>query len=267
MKKILLRWIRWMGWMNGFDRAYFSWNRFRNAKKNRQFRKENPQVKLPPDYMLYEAYRLDYAAYYQDGADTAAALVQQWKEHGMPGHARILEWGCGPARIIRHLPALLPSADIYGTDYNSATIGWCRRNIEGVNFDTNDLNPPLRYENNSFDVVYALSVFTHLSKKNHDEWMNELHRILRPGGLLLLTTQGQAFMVKLAPEERQLFGSGALVVRDHVQEGHRSYSAFQPEKYMHALFSNRWKVVKFAAGTPQSWGPEQDTWIVQKIKE
>lgn len=267
MKQILLRFIRKMGWMKRFDRLYFSWNRWRNAAANRQFRAAHPGVALPPDYILYEAYRLDYAAYYNDGAATAASLVAQWTAAGMPAAPRILEWGCGPARIVRHLPALLPEASVSGTDYNEATIAWCRENIRGVQFDTNGLRPPLRYAPASFDVVYALSVFTHLSARNHGEWLDELRRILAPGGLLLLTTQGAAFSAKLTAAERQRFVEGHLVVRGQVQEGHRAYSAFQPESFMRSLFSERWKVVTFAAGTQQSWGPEQDTWIVQKLKD
>src|ERR1700694_3977171 len=110
LKNILLQWIRKLGWMKGFDRLYFSWNRLRNRKRNQQFKGSHPLVRLPPDYMLYEAYRLDYAAYYQDGADTAAWLVRQWSPFLPLAASRILEWGCGPARIIRHLPALLPEA-------------------------------------------------------------------------------------------------------------------------------------------------------------
>lgn len=267
MKQVLLRWVRQIGWMDGFDRLYFGWNRWRNRSRNAHFRATHPGVALPPDYMLYEAYRLDYEDYYKGGADTASGLVTQWKEHGLMPGAAILEWGCGPARIVRHLPALLPDAAIFGTDYNKNTIEWCRQHIKGVQFDTNELEPPLRYEANRFDLVYAVSIFTHLSEKNHTDWLDELHRIIKPGGLLMFTTQGKAFTAKLSRKEKEVFDKGGLVVRAQVQEGHRSYSAFQPEAFMRALFKDRWREVEFIAGTAQSWGIAQDTWIVQKIKE
>jgi cyclopropane fatty-acyl-phospholipid synthase-like methyltransferase len=119
------------------------------------------------------------------------------------------------------------------------------------------------YDNNFFDAVYALSVFTHLSENNHHKWLNELQRIIKPGGYLLITTQGDAFKNKLSELELVDFSNGLLVVRDKVKEGHRTFSAFQPESFMKSFLSN-WKLVKFIKGAIEDWGPEQDTWIVQK---
>ena len=89
-------------------------------------------------------------------------------------------------------------------------------------------------------------------------------RILKPGGILLLTTQGEAFKQKLTIAEKSTFERGKVVVRDKVREGHRSFSAFQPEAFMQTLFSDAFKVLKFEKGDLFDWGPEQDTWIVQK---
>ncbi|GAB4244281.1 MAG: hypothetical protein Kow0027_03890 [Saprospiraceae bacterium] len=70
----------------------------------------------------------------------------------------------------------------------------------------------------------------------HLEWINELNRVLKPGGLLLVTTQGDAFRVKLTAAELKQFNDGKLVVRGAVKEGHRTFSAFQPKQYMLWLF-------------------------------
>ena len=47
--------------------------KFRNV--NRAFVQEHPEVALPPDYILFEAYYLNYAQYYNDGKTTAKELV------------------------------------------------------------------------------------------------------------------------------------------------------------------------------------------------
>ena len=127
-------------------------------------------------------------------------------------------------------------------------------------------NPPLNYIENYFDAVYALSVFTHLSELNHHTWIRELHRIIKSGGYLLITTQGEAFSKKLSEKEKAGFSNGALVIRDKVKEGHRSFSAFHPEIFMQSFFSSEWKIVQFIKGKIEDWGPEQDTWIVQKLQ-
>jgi hypothetical protein len=56
----------------------------------------------------------------------------------------ILAWGCGPGRIIRHMPDLFDeSGQCHGTDYNFRSIAWCRENLPGIQFAINDLKPPL----------------------------------------------------------------------------------------------------------------------------
>ena len=128
----------------------------------------------------------------------------------------------------------------------------------------NSIEPPLDYPDNFFDAVYGLSVFTHLSQKNHYAWIKELHRILKPGGVLLITTQGGAFIGKLTAKEKEIFEQGEIVVRGKVKEGHRTYSAFHPETFMLNFFSKYWKHLKFVKGAVEDYGPEQDLWIVQK---
>jgi ubiquinone/menaquinone biosynthesis C-methylase UbiE len=250
--------------MHSFDRVYFYWNKLSNYKKNRRFKAQHPLINLPPDYMLYEAYRLDYSDYWSDGQNTAQWLAKQVTELKSTTGNKVLEWGCGPARIIRHMPACLPGWKIYATDYNEATIQWCMENIQDVNFFKNELEPPLPFNQNAFDFIYALSVFTHLSESYHHKWMHELNRILKPGGILLLTTHGNAFLNKLTKKEKLKFMQGSPVFRSSITEGHRTYTAFQSGSFMHKLFSADWKILKFNPGFIQSWGPEQDTWIVEK---
>jgi ubiquinone/menaquinone biosynthesis C-methylase UbiE len=265
LKKTFLYWTRRMGLMHGFDRAFFFVNRLRFYFKNRQFRASHPDFALPPDYMLYEAYRMDYAHYFEDGKNTAEWLISEVSSYQHHETSIILDWGCGPARVVRHLRRLLPAASLHATDYNSETIKWCQEQIPGINFKQNGLVPPLDYQDNFFDLVYGLSVFTHLSEQNHYLWMEELYRVMKPGGIFLVTTHGKSFKEKLTDGELAIFMQGKLVVRDRVKEGHRSFSAYQPEAFIHSLISNRFQVLKYTFGKVEDWGPAQDTWILRKI--
>lgn len=250
--------------MDGLDKLHFFLHKLRNSSRNKKFIQENPDIQLPPAYTLYEAYRLDYGHYFEDGKKTAEWLAKELSDYLPQQQNKILDWGCGPARVVRHLPIFLKDSDIYGSDYNEETIQWCKENISGVNFSVNSINPPLTYQENFFNAIYALSVFTHLSEKNHYTWIRELYRILKPGGVLLITTQGNSFTGKLSSAEKEIFDKGRIVVRGKVKEGHRTFSAFHPEKFMLSFFSADWKLLKLINGSVQEWGPEQDLWIVQK---
>jgi SAM-dependent methyltransferase len=214
---------------------------------------------------MYESFQLDYAKYYAGGRETAEWLRGQFGRHTHLNGKAILDWGCGPGRVVRHLPQIMGrDCVIYGTDYNPRSIGWCREHLPGITFTLNPLTADLPYPDATFDLIYGISILTHLSESLHREWVAELGRVLRPGGLLLLTTQGRSYRVKLTDRERDAFDRGELVVRGRVTEGHRVFSAFQPPEYMRKLWGDL-TVVDHQEPTPERGRAlPQDVWVVRK---
>ena len=157
-----------------------------------------------------------------------------------------------------------PETEVYGTDYNPRSIRWNTANLPAIRFNLNKLEADLPYASDFFDAIYGISILTHLSENMHTDWYYELYRVLKPGGLLLLTTQGDVFMEKLTPAERDRYLQGQLVVRGKVKEGHRTYSAFHPTAYMQQLFANA-EILAHIGPKPEKgkWLP-QDIWIIRK---
>ncbi|MEM0543313.1 class I SAM-dependent methyltransferase [Flavobacterium sp. j3] len=248
------------------DWAYYSIERCKNRKKNNSFKKNNPDVKLPNDYLMFESFQIDYTNYYEGGISTAKWLSEYFGKYIDLKDLKILDWGCGPGRVIRHLPEVIGNGcSYYGTDYNKQTIDWCAKNLPGISFNLNSLEAKLPYSDNFFDVIYGISIFTHLSEDLHYKWLNELQRILKPNGILLLTSQGDNFKTKLIRSEVLKFNNGELVIRDKVKEGYRMFSAFQPSGFMKNLFNDVQILEHYAEPIPKSgdWIP-QDVWIVKK---
>jgi SAM-dependent methyltransferase len=108
---------------------------------------------------------------------------------GFAGHARILDWGCGCGRLARYA-AQLPGVALSGCDIDAGNVAWCSTNLNG-SFTATKLHPPLPYADSSFDLIYGLSVFTHLREPLQTEWLAELNRVSAPGALLLMTIHGQ----------------------------------------------------------------------------
>jgi len=178
-------------------------------------------------------------------------------------NSKILDWGCGPGRTIRHFPQLIPNCQIYGTDYNPKYINWCKSNLKGIDFKLNGLKPPIDFEDNFFDVIYGISIFTHLSESNHYEWAKELMRVLKPGGILYITLHGLPFREKLSDQEQKDFDNGKLVFSTKTKEGHRTFVAFQPESFVRELFAEH-EISEFIPGLLISGRPDQDIWIIRK---
>lgn len=258
--------FRYLGLMHLVDLIKFRIQKIRLKDKNDQFKRENPNVLLPPDYLMFESYRLDYFKYYFGGKESAKSLMGDISQYIPLQNVSILDWGCGPARILRHLPDIVDeSCILYGTDYNEKTIKWCSENIPKIHFSQNNLNPPLNYPSSNFEVVYGVSIFTHLSEEKHYNWFDELIRITKKDGVILLTTAGAIFKEIMTEKERKEFDEGKLVTRGKVVEGHRVYSAFQPPSFLRVLFRDKFEILEFTPGEKETWGLNQDRWILRRM--
>ncbi len=259
--------IRSLGGASVADYGQYLVMRTLKFRKNREFRNQHAKVPLPPAYLVYESFQMDYAKYYLGGRDTAKWIADHLTPYLKSSGQRILDWGCGPARVIRHLPQMLGTKhDYFGCDYNPATIAWCQKHVPKISFLLNGLMPPLPYERDFFNAAYGISIFTHLSEDNHTQWSRELYRILRPQGILLLTTHGEAFKEKLTHAERVSFDSGQLVIRSKAKEGQRMYGAFHPPSYLNQLFGDSgFEILKHIPGKQRENYIEQDTWILRKM--
>lgn len=130
----------------------------------------------------------------------------------LSGQLRILDFGCGSGRVTRWFKDLHPQSEIFGVDINPDAIAWCKANIPFATFDVGPTRPRLPYADESFDVIIAISVFTHLDMDFQWAWLDELKRILRPGGRLLasLQTDHTARSVLTAERYSQFLESGFL---------------------------------------------------------
>lgn len=114
-------------------------------------------------------------------------------------YSKILDWGCGSARIGRHvIPALTPSASLIGFDIDDYAVNWANANI-GSFFNVCRTDPPLDLPSASVDVAYAYSVFTHLAADNAKSWADEMARVIKPGGVGLFTVLSENAMIDLKP--------------------------------------------------------------------
>lgn len=259
--------LRKMNLLSVAEQTRFYLQKIKYKNDNTVFRREHPEFILPPEFFIYETYRLNYRWYYDDGKNTAVEIVKLLLKHfDVKGKGtRILDWGCGPGRVVRHLPSLLPHAEICGTDYNEKYIKWCSEYLKDIKFSVNKVDPPTIFDDSLFDAVTGLSIFTHLSEPNHFNWIAELYRIIRPRGGLFITTQGKAYYSKLTATEKSKFDSNQPVIRKFQDEGNRLYSSFQPAGFLKKIIAGKFEVVEFIEGKMENNEPAQDIWLLRKI--
>ena len=173
----------------------------------------------------------------------------------------VLDFGCGCGRVTRYWESF--GGAVAGSDVNGKAVDWCRDNLGFATFERNALAPPLRFDGESFDFAYALSVFTHLTAELQLAWRDELLRVLRPGGLLLLTTHGNSYRSKLDAGERAAFDRGELVVRWGDVPGTNLCSAYHPEPYLRDTFAGSFTFLELEPEGARG-NPTQDLVLLRK---
>jgi SAM-dependent methyltransferase len=148
--------------------------------------------KLPPPYLRYRVNGtpktelfLNQGKKRANGIETCLRIVGR----DVDSFENVLDFGCGCGRTIIWFAG--KKVNFNGTDIDPEAVQWCRDNLKFANFDTNNELPPLKYEDSKFDLIYAVSVFTHLDEYRQFQWLLELKRVLRPEGILIMTVYNE----------------------------------------------------------------------------
>ncbi len=220
---------------------------------------------IPPAHLIFLAIGHGWpATYWHSGKAIMNEMVQQLKQNGLPiaGFTQILDLGCGCGRLLRHLP-VFTKAKLHGCDYNSRSIGWCQHHLPFAEFKQNRLLPPLPYGNESFDLIYMRSVFTHWTKESQIAWLGEILRVLQPSGILLFTTQGEQFASKLTAAQAAIFRKTGFAENHGDKEGSNAYGSFQTREFTLAELSMGFAPIDFRPGKMDE-NQRQDTYIWRK---
>ena len=101
---------------------------------------------------------------------------------------RVLDWGVGCGRVARYF-GTVPGVDFCGVDIDADNVDWCARTLPGRYLKV-PLRPPAPLDAASFDLIYGISVLTHLHERDQRAWLAELHRLAAPGAIVLLSFHG-----------------------------------------------------------------------------
>jgi SAM-dependent methyltransferase len=177
-------------------------------------------------------------------------LPADWSFQGK----RVLDFGSGPGRMLTHALAEDPQAEYSGCDVDARAIVWAQANLPGsLRMFRIDDWPPIELPDGHFDLIFAFSVFTHLAD-SWSAWLVELHRLLAPDGLLIVT----------------VFGPGAVQFGENpISEALIGMNLFHPgnpwdlggpllahsEWWLHAHWGRAFEIVELRRGDPSGAPP------------
>lgn len=103
------------------------------------------------------------------------------------GHGRVCDLGCGPGHVARYLQAR--GVEVLGVDISPRMVDVARRLNPGIPFDVGDMLA-LGMPDSSLAGVVAFYSIIHLARSVVPRALDEMMRVLRPGGVALISVHG-----------------------------------------------------------------------------
>jgi len=271
VKQSLKAVLRTLGVLDGVlrtrDRARAKWHHLLYLWRNERLRRRSAEdgIPLPPLRLILIVTGSYEVPWFVQGGKLATECIREVLEKNGVSFGSLktmLDFGCGCGRVVRHWRTA-KGPEIHGSDYNPDLIRWCRRHLPFARFGLNGLNPPTEYPDGKFDFLYSLSVLTHLSEEVQGRWLGEWKRILRPGGYLLFTTHGEAYMHEMTPSEQEQFRAGRLVVKGAHAPGTNFCSSYHPQQYVRDRLAAGFEWLDFIPSGAKG-NPHQDVYFLRK---
>ena len=200
---------------------------------------------MPPPRLRARVGQLSRRVFRSVGVDGSREIQAAFGRTRVPGRAYPdwLDFGCGCGRIARYVAGLPEVANLHGVDVDADLVRWAARALPGGGrFATMRPDPPLAFADASFDVVYAISIFTHYTEDEQRAWLDELERLLRPGGLLIATTIAPSRAGEfpgITAEDRARLGASGFLCVNADSDAFNERAAFHSPDYLRAQWGRR----------------------------
>jgi SAM-dependent methyltransferase len=211
-----------------------------------------------------------YVTYGTTIAKVMDQVTQTYFGKSLDDYSDICDWGCGCGRVIQGVHRLAPRPTKTGIDIDRDNIDWCRNSLPFGRFSAIPLFPPTSFADGEFDLAYGISVFTHLTRAAFEAWRDELYRIVRPGGAVLVTVSCGANLISVGDEaviERTLqneFDDSREddSLGDHIEDKTYYRGTFLSMREARRIFGVRFRVRDII---PQAAGSGQDFVVCERL--
>jgi SAM-dependent methyltransferase len=155
---------------------------------------------VPPNSSMRKTAKGSIRHYYMSGIRSylPIAVSAQFQGIRLDQNVRVLDFGCGVGRQLLHFTRKYSAPAFYACDIDETSVAFIQKSYPQVQAYTNSYFPPLNYEPGFFDMVYSVSIFSHLNPEDQKKWLEELARVTRKGGCCFLTIHGYPAVARMS---------------------------------------------------------------------
>ena len=159
-----------------------------------------------------------------------------------------LELGCGIGQYSKRL--IEYGYKVISTDISDIALNEVKKfnqNVEKV-----DMSMPLKYDNNSFDLVFSSLAIHYFSEEKTAQLMSEIHRVLKNGGLFVGSVNGL--------EGYDVIKDTAIKLEENFYFNKGKYIHLFDDKELKKYFRN-YQILKIEKREVERFGHKKNYWI------
>jgi SAM-dependent methyltransferase len=156
---------------------------------------------MPSDKLQEEWVGASGATLLSQSVAFVKSVVAHYREHGRTSLAasKVLDYGCGWGRLLRLFYKYVPIPQLHGVDAWPEILDTARQLGVRGHLAAIDQYPTRLPFDTTFDLIFAFSIFTHLSERAHASALAVCRNQLAEGGLLIATVRPEEFWRYIAP--------------------------------------------------------------------
>lgn len=208
-----------------------------------------------------------FSQYYNVGLQQFRAFMQVWQLLGMEQlqpSAQVLDFACGYGRLLRFLVPALPEHSVYGAEIQTDALQFVKQQFS-VPVWPSAYAPDEFSPEQSFDLVWVASLFSHLPDHLFTAWLGRLKDILSERGVLCFSVHDQL----LLPDGQHMPDAGIrfFAASENADLDNRAYgTTYVTEAYVMAKVSELFGSAYSCQRIPRGLAHEQDLYVVAPRK-
>lgn len=227
-----------------------------------EFLRSHPQLGNPPEKAV---------EYYFETGNKSAQLFKQIVERdlGLAGRPySVLEFASGYGCVTRHL-ACISHLNLTSCDIHPKANDFCALELGVTPMESSVLPENFNPNTQRFDIVFALSFFSHMPKVTWTRWLRVLFEAVSPGGFLLFTTHGLTSFRKCFNSGVSLDEEGFYFHADSEQkdlEKTQYGTTISDYSFVIKQFSTLPKYCEFKFFHAGLWWEHQDLYVLKRLE-